>query len=109
MWAVNFRNGVLRWAEHDVVDRATWTITFVQTEGDFEHFDGSWRLTQVGDDVTIRFDAVFDLGMPSLAPILDPIAERALVENIERILTGLTGTRTTFPGALASAATGSGH
>ena len=96
-WEVNFGNGVLIWSEHDVVDRAGLSITFVQTAGDFERFDGGWRVAQAGDDVAVRFDAAFDLGMPGLAPIIDPIAERALVDNIQRILVGLTGPGTTFP------------
>lgn len=95
-WAVNFRNGVLVWSEHDVLDPDLRTITFTQTTGDFAEFYGSWRVEQDGADATVRFDAVFDLGMPSLAAIIDPIAERALVDNIRLILTGLTGPRTTF-------------
>jgi ribosome-associated toxin RatA of RatAB toxin-antitoxin module len=101
-WAVNFRNGILRWSEHDVIDPVGQTIAFTQTAGDFERFDGSWWVIQVDDGVVVRFEAAFDLGMPSLAPIIDPIAEHALVENIQRILRGLLDPRTTFP-ALAGA------
>ncbi|WP_214324430.1 type II toxin-antitoxin system RatA family toxin [Nonomuraea sediminis] len=97
-WAVNFRNGVLRWSERDVVDAGERTITFAQTEGDFDRFDGAWRVEQVDGDVVIRFEAEFDLGMPSLAPLIDPIAARTLVENLQRILVGLTGPATTFSG-----------
>ncbi|MFF0018064.1 type II toxin-antitoxin system RatA family toxin [Streptomyces sp. NPDC005374] len=95
-WEVNFRNGILRWSENEIVDQASRTITFAQTTGDFESFDGSWRVEQVADQVVIRFDAAFDLGMASLAAILDPIAERALIENLQRILSGLNGPLTTF-------------
>ncbi|MEU0052735.1 SRPBCC family protein [Streptomyces sp. NPDC006184] len=97
-WAVNFRNGILRWTEHEIIDRATHSITFAQTTGDFESFNGTWRVEQGTDHVVIRFDAEFDLGMASLAAIIDPIAERALVENLQRILTGLNGSSTTFGG-----------
>jgi ribosome-associated toxin RatA of RatAB toxin-antitoxin module len=95
-WSVNFRNGVLRWSENEIVDPTTRSITFAQTTGDFESFGGTWRVEQVTDDVVIRFDAEFDLGMASLAAILDPIAERALVESLQRILSGLNGPSTTF-------------
>ncbi|GGO03312.1 cyclase [Microbispora rosea subsp. aerata] len=95
-WSVNFRNGILRWSERDVIDPVERTITFTQTEGDFERFDGHWKVEQRDGDVTIGFYAEFDLGMPSLAPIIDPIAERTLVENLQRILTGLTGEATTY-------------
>ncbi|MGW1177329.1 type II toxin-antitoxin system RatA family toxin [Kitasatospora sp. NPDC002543] len=95
-WAVNFRNGVMRWSENEVIDPADRSITFAQTTGDFASFDGTWRVERAGDRVVIRFDAEFDLGMASLAAILDPIAERTLVENLQRILTGLNGPATTF-------------
>jgi ribosome-associated toxin RatA of RatAB toxin-antitoxin module len=97
-WAVNFRNGILRWTEHEIIDQATRSITFTQTTGDFESFGGSWRVEQDTDQVIVRFEAEFDLGMASLAAILDPIAERALIENLERILSGLNGASTTFGG-----------
>lgn len=95
-WEVNFRNGVLRWAERDVLDPRRRVITFDQLDGDFDVFTGEWRVEAAGDDVIVVFDAEFDLGMPSLAPIIDPIAERALVENLRRILVGLLGPATTF-------------
>ncbi|WFR72068.1 hypothetical protein P9209_26580 [Prescottella defluvii] len=39
----------------------------------------------------IRFETRFDLGIPSLAEILDPVAESTLRNNILRILTALLG------------------
>ncbi|WP_405009710.1 type II toxin-antitoxin system RatA family toxin [Kitasatospora sp. NBC_01539] len=95
-WAVNFRNGILRWTENEIIDQAARSITFAQTTGDFASFDGTWQVEEHPDHVVIRFDAEFDLGMASLAAILDPIAERALVENLQRILSGLNGPSTTF-------------
>lgn len=97
-WAVNFRNGILRWTEHEVIDHATRSIAFTQTTGDFESFGGTWRVEQDTDHVIIRFDAEFDLGMASLAAIIDPIAEQALIENLQRILSGLNGPSTAFGG-----------
>ena len=90
-WAVNFRNGVLCWTEHDTFDDVALTITFTQTDGDFERFDGTWTVREHGGAVTVRFACTFDLGMPSLAPIIDPIACEALVDNIQLILHGLLG------------------
>jgi ribosome-associated toxin RatA of RatAB toxin-antitoxin module len=95
-WAVNFRNGVLCWTEHDTFDDAARTITFRQTDGDFDRFDGTWTVRADGDAVAVRFACTFDLGMPSLAPIIDPIACDALVENIQLILRGLLGAGVTF-------------
>jgi ribosome-associated toxin RatA of RatAB toxin-antitoxin module len=92
-WSVNFRNGILCWSERDELDPAERTIRFSQTEGDFEQFDGDWVVRQAGTDVTVRFGAAFDLGMPSLAAIIEPVAARTLRDNISRIARGLLGER----------------
>ncbi len=95
-WVVNFRNGILAWTERDAVDRTARTIAFEQLDGDFAVFTGSWAVAPDGDGTVVRFEATFDLGMPSLAPMVDPIAERALVDNIRAILEGLLGPAVTF-------------
>lgn len=88
-WSVNFRNGILCWAERDQLDHINRTIVFTQTTGDFATFTGSWQVTHNGDDVSLAFTADFDLGMPSLAALIDPVAERTLRENITAIIHGL--------------------
>jgi ribosome-associated toxin RatA of RatAB toxin-antitoxin module len=86
-WEVDFRNGVLTWSEEDVLDDAARSIVFRQTEGDFESFDGRWDVTAQADgSARVAFTAAFDFGLPSLAGIVDPVAERVLRETIEHIL-----------------------
>ncbi|WP_406835977.1 type II toxin-antitoxin system RatA family toxin [Streptomyces sp. AHU1] len=91
-WEVDFRNGVLAWSEEDVFDDRARSIVFRQTEGDFESFDGRWDVT-AGPHGTaqVGFAATFDFGLPSLAGIIDPVAERVLRETIEHILRTLLG------------------
>ncbi|MFJ4785219.1 type II toxin-antitoxin system RatA family toxin [Streptomyces sp. NPDC088794] len=89
-WEVDFRNGVLAWSEEDVFDDAALRIEFRQTEGDFESFEGRWEVTPTArDGARVRFTAAFDFGLPSLAGIIDPVAERVLRETIEDILRAL--------------------
>ena len=95
-WEVNFRSGVLAWTERDVVDPAGRRIAFEQLDGDFAAFTGSWAIEPDGDGAIVRFEAFFDLGMPSLAPMIDPIAARTLTENVRAILGGLLGPAVTF-------------
>ncbi|WP_200300881.1 type II toxin-antitoxin system RatA family toxin [Streptomyces adelaidensis] len=90
-WAVNFRGGVLHWTERDLIDPAARTITFEQLTGDFARFAGSWDVQQTDDDVVVLFSCEFDMGIPSLEPIINPVAMRALVESIGLILRGLLG------------------
>ncbi|MGW8375584.1 SRPBCC family protein [Streptomyces sp. ODS28] len=93
-WSVNFRNGVLCWSEYDRIDPVALTIDFAQLEGDFERFEGGWRVTAEGAHTQVCFTALFDLGIPTLAAILDPVARQALVESISSILRGLFGPHT---------------
>ncbi|GAA1933008.1 aromatase/cyclase [Kitasatospora viridis] len=90
-WAVNFRGGVLRWTERDVIDAPARAITFEQLTGDFARFVGTWDVRQTGDDVVVLFSCEFDMGIPSLEPIINPVAMRALIESIGLILRGLLG------------------
>nr|WP_234319358.1 SRPBCC family protein [Streptomyces sp. NRRL S-237] len=115
-WEVDFRNGVLAWTEEDVFDDTAMGISFRQTEGDFETFDGRWAITPHDADgngngegggagCTVRFEAEFDFGLPSLSQIIDPVAERVLRETIETILRALLDTNT---GADTGAGLGAG-
>lgn len=88
-WELHFRSGLLRWTEDDTVLPEQGEIRFEQSDGDFDSFSGTWSVTQDRDDVTVRFDADFDFGIPSLEGILDPIAERVIKETVAWALTGL--------------------
>ncbi|MEW2115110.1 SRPBCC family protein [Streptomyces sp. NPDC005474] len=97
-WSVIFRNGLMRWSELDRFVPETLTVEFEQIKGDFEIFRGSWVCEEResedsgGAAVTVvTFRSEFDLGIPSLAEILDPVAESTLRDNILRILEGLMG------------------
>ncbi|MDH6131835.1 ribosome-associated toxin RatA of RatAB toxin-antitoxin module [Kitasatospora sp. MAA4] len=91
-WEVYFRNGILRWTERDLFSPDTGVIAFAQLDGDFETFSGTWRVEADGPTASrVDFDADFDFGIPSLAGILDPVAERVFKETIARVVTGLFG------------------
>lgn len=90
-WEVDFRDGVMQWTEEDVIDWAAHALMFHQLSGDFEEFDGRWDVRADGDGCIVEFNAEFDVGMPSLGLILEPIAQESLTENIVLILRGLFG------------------
>jgi len=101
-WEVFFRNGILRWTEADRFDAGRRLITFRQLHGDFEEFTGSWSVRPDDDGCLIDFAAEFDFGIPSLAGILDPVAERVLKETIAAVLAGLFGSTEVVPGPATS-------
>ena len=67
------------------------TITFRQLEGDIAVFDGSWQCVEAAQGSEVLFSANLDMGIPSLADALEPIAVRTLIDNIVSIVQGLTG------------------
>src|SRR6516165_4733484 len=90
-WEVSFRTGLLRWTEEDALDPGALTITFRQLDGDIAVFDGSWRCVEAGPGSEVLFSARLDMGIPSLADALEPIAARTLIDNIASIVRGLVG------------------
>jgi ribosome-associated toxin RatA of RatAB toxin-antitoxin module len=91
-WEVTFRAGLLRWTEEDRFDRDALKITFRQLEGDVALFDGTWQCVDATSGCYILFAARLDMGIPSLADALEPIAVRTLIDNTVAIVTGLVGT-----------------
>ena len=90
-WEVTFRAGLLRWTEEDTFDPGALSITFRQLEGDIALFDGSWECVDATHGSEIVFSARLDMGIPSLADALEPIAARTLIDNIVSIVRGLVG------------------
>ena len=90
-WEVTFRAGLLCWTEEDTLDPGALTITFHQLEGDIAVFDGSWQCVDAAQGSEILFSATLDMGIPSLADALEPIAARTLIANLVSIVRGLVG------------------
>ena len=90
-WELTFRAGLLRWTEEDTLDPSALTITFHQLEGDIAVFDGFWQCVDAAQGSEVLFCATLDMGIPSLADALEPIAARTLTDNIVSIVRGLVG------------------
>jgi ribosome-associated toxin RatA of RatAB toxin-antitoxin module len=90
-WEVTFRAGLLRWVEEDTFDPDALSIRFRQLDGDIAVFDGSWQCSDAAQGSEIVFAARLDMGIPSLADALEPIAVRTMTDNIVAIVRGLVG------------------
>lgn len=95
-WEVSFHGGIMRWKEADVFNREDNSIAFRQIEGDVDFFAGEWRLVDTESGCKASFWADFELGVPALNVILEPIARSALQANVKGILLGLLGPSITF-------------
>jgi ribosome-associated toxin RatA of RatAB toxin-antitoxin module len=90
-WKVKFRGGTLEWTEQDERDPAARTMSFRQIDGDFKEFDGTWHVEADGAGSTVHFTARFDLGIPALRAVVEPIAAKNLRNNLSSVLRGLFG------------------
>jgi hypothetical protein len=98
-WDVKFRNGILHWSQRDEFDDETYTMSFRMIEGDAETLEGTWRVTEAPEGCRITFSCEFDLGIPSLAKFLDPVAVRILRETVAAQLGEIFGPQLVFDGA----------
>ena len=85
-WEVSFRGGILKWTEEDRIDHAARTILFDQTEGDLDEFRGEWEVVESAGGARIHFGTDFDLGIPTLAAMLDPAAIRTIRKNTRELI-----------------------
>ncbi|AOT10424.1 type II toxin-antitoxin system RatA family toxin [Pseudoalteromonas luteoviolacea] len=89
-WLVHFHDGKMSWRERDIFNKEALKIEFTQIEGDADIFEGVWVIESVSDnECTVTFDACFCMGIPTLADILEPIAESAIKQNVEQMLNEL--------------------
>jgi uncharacterized membrane protein len=87
-WKVLLNGSELCWVERDeFIDRQA--IRFHQLEGDLEVWEGQWSLAKEGNHVAVDLIVEFDLGIPSLAHILDPIGIRAIKANSQQMLNAI--------------------
>ena len=89
-WKVHFHDGEMYWREKDIFNDKERTIDFNQLEGDAEEFYGRWIVEIVSPNHSkVCFEASLCMGIPTLADILEPIAETAIKNNINEMLTEL--------------------
>jgi ribosome-associated toxin RatA of RatAB toxin-antitoxin module len=89
-WSVLLKGSILEWEEEEHLDHDTHTVVFKQLRGDLEHFDGHWILEALGPKRTrVVFEVVFEIGIPMLAEMLNPVAQRSLHENCTEMLRGI--------------------
>lgn len=89
-WEVDIKGCVMRWLEREEMDAARYRIDYRAIEGDLEEFSGYWQLEALSETTSRATLFVrFDIGIPMLSEMLDPVAVRALKENSEKMLLSL--------------------
>jgi ribosome-associated toxin RatA of RatAB toxin-antitoxin module len=86
-WSVLLKGSVLEWTEREIVREEAMRLEFEQVDGDLDRFAGAWSVVEHGENnCTVRLEVDFDIGIPLLADMLNPVAARALHENSEQML-----------------------
>jgi ribosome-associated toxin RatA of RatAB toxin-antitoxin module len=89
-WEVELKGSILKWTEREVRDEFRRRIDYEQVDGDLETFDGYWQLHPIGEAATKAVLHVdFEIGVPMLREMLDPVAERAIRQNARKMLLSL--------------------
>jgi len=89
-WSVLLKGSILEWSESERIDDAARRLEFVQVDGDLDVFTGYWQVDEEAPGRTrVALDIEFEIGIPLLAPMLNPVAERALRDNSRQMLLGL--------------------
>jgi ribosome-associated toxin RatA of RatAB toxin-antitoxin module len=89
-WSVTLKGSVLEWTEEDRTNDADRVMTFHQIDGDLDRFIGEWRVLEIGSATSVvRLSIDFEIGIPLLADMLNPVAGKALQENCEQMLTAI--------------------
>jgi bacterioferritin-associated ferredoxin/ribosome-associated toxin RatA of RatAB toxin-antitoxin module len=86
-WSTFLKGSILEWAEEEILDHEQMRISFHQVRGDLERFDGYWQVRPEADgasSLTLYVD--FEIGIPLLADMLNPVAATALRENALQML-----------------------
>jgi ribosome-associated toxin RatA of RatAB toxin-antitoxin module len=89
-WSVTLKGAILEWEELETLDPDAHVLSFHQVAGDMERFDGAWVLEAHDSASTnVRLSVSFEIGIPLLAEMLNPVAQRSLRENCTDMLRGI--------------------
>jgi ribosome-associated toxin RatA of RatAB toxin-antitoxin module len=81
---------LMRWTEREEIDDERHRLETHLLDGDLAVMDGRWQLDRLADGtVNVSLTVTFDIGVPELSDMLDPVAERAIHDSSARMLLSL--------------------
>jgi len=89
-WSVLLKGSILEWEELEHLDPERRVMSFQQVIGDLEVFDGEWRVTPIdAENTKVHLRTCFEIGIPLLAEMLNPVAQLSLRSNSREMLLGI--------------------
>lgn len=89
-WEVLLKGSVLKWSEREWRDPAAMCLRYEQVSGDLAKFEGFWQVTEIEPSITeATLEVDFEIGIPMLRSMLEPVAIRAIERNSSDMLLSL--------------------
>ena len=82
-WVWSLKGARIRYLERERHDAENLALRFEQTQGDLKRFEGQWRFLPDGAGTRFVSHVEFELGIPMLRGLLDPVARLVLRDVIE--------------------------
>ncbi len=103
-WEMELKGCAMRWVEREEIDAERHRIDYRSLEGDIAQFEGFWQFEPLADgSCRATISVLFDIGIPLMSDMLNPVAERAIRESSLMMLTSIGSYVTSGEGPLTSA------
>lgn len=80
-WVTKVDGRTIKWTERDTFDSVKHLINYELIKGDLKKFHGFWSFTQEAGYCKITLEVDFDLGIPVLAQLLNPVLTSKVQKN----------------------------
>lgn len=80
-WQTKVDGRRIGWIEEDSFDGDNLRIDYRLIKGDLRKFEGYWHFLQEGSEVRAELIVEFDLGIPVLATLINPLLKQKTYEN----------------------------
>jgi len=85
-WTVLFKGSDMTWTEEETLEQDQMVMRFRQTQGDLAAYHGHYRLSVEDDRTRLDMHVEFDIGLPEMAAMLDPIAIESYKESFAQVV-----------------------
>lgn len=88
-WDTMIDDAPLVWVQEDIYDREQMLVRFRAVEGVFDRFEGTWQVNPAGEGAEVKFELVYEIGLPEIEEIIAPILRSRMIENAEGMLAAI--------------------
>lgn len=88
-WETSIMGNKIKWVEKDIFDDENKHISYHQHSGDLHKFEGEWILNEDAGGTRVTLTVDFEIGIPMVSGLLNPVAKLMIKENCENMLNAL--------------------